>query len=407
MEFNRKYFEDNLSDKKIFDSKMELSRRLGNNFEFESTKDFNENIKGVDISFLELSPEMKIQLNLDLDKETKISFIKLKDRKTGKVLGIYQNPFASQNESGIIEMDEFVKYLPTFLEELTNGDYFENLKNQKNLYKDVDLKSGDIISNSEEGKGFNSYSTDLNKIVLDFFIEDLDMDNKEQDSLDKQKRYDYMSRLSKAYGIVNLLEIMDTENKISELDEDDIVTKAMFENFLEYLKSLNMDNMYLDYYVRDNDLVTAVILVDEFQTKCIKLTKEFKDVFEGSKTKYPEVTGMFSSETNTQDLIDKLKDGSLNLATEYRLIKEGKAMLLNIEPEEGDEEKWESFLTDDDVLLYSSDATFTRKIYNSLKSINFIKTFSKLDEEILTNPSKILDYLPEVKIPQIVESYDI
>lgn len=401
MKFERKYFEENLADKKIYDAKMRLSKNLGNDFEFNNSKDFEENIKGADLTFISLDQEMKMKLNMDLEEETKISFIRLKDSKTEETIGNFQNAFVSQNENGIIEMDEFTKYLPSFLEELVNGSYLDNLKLQKNLFNSHDFKYGQRVGISGENSDIKDQSLDLNKVALDFFMKDLDMDSDIQEDEDKQKRYNFMERVVKAYGIINLLEIMSTENKISELDEDDIETYKILDNFLKYLKSLNMDNMYLDYYIRDNDLVTCVIITDEFQTKCIRISRDFKDVFNGTYTKYPEVTDMFSSRTNQEELMDKLNDGTLNIATEYRLIKEGKSVLINLETDDKEDEL-STFFSEEDVSLYFSDATFTRKVYNSLKTINFIKTFSEFDQEILEAPSKILDYLPEIKIPDIM-----
>ena len=197
------------------------------------------------------------------------------------------------------------------------------------------------------------------------------------------------------YGLMRL-EKMSMEEELDKINSDDEELKAIKENYIKFLESNKLQNVFLDYDIKGNDLRTSLYFKDVYGISTFKITRTFKDVFSG-ETNLPYYTEYDTKKYNLEDL----EKDDITISKKLSLLKEGMAVRLGIDFEEDlelTEVEKSHYLVENDVLELMSFKTPIDTIYLVYKTMNFIKTMAEYDNSIYNNPSEILKWLPRLNI---------
>ena len=197
------------------------------------------------------------------------------------------------------------------------------------------------------------------------------------------------------YGLMKL-EKMSMEEELDKINSDDEELKAIKENYIKFLESNKLQNVFLDYDIKGNDLKTSLYFKDVYGISTFKITRTFKDVFNG-ETNLPYYTEYDTKKYNLEDL----EKDDITMSKKLSLLKEGMAVRLGIDFEEDlelTEVEKSHYLVENDVLELMSFKTPIDTIYLVYKTMNFIKTMAEYDNSIYNNPSEILKWLPRLNI---------
>lgn len=390
---DRKYFEKNLSNYKLDKADKGLKKIL-DGVTLDSIEEMNSVLHS-DIINLDVEETEKNDMNMD--DSSKLLYINVKENDK-KALGAMNFAYKETGKEGLIILSEVSKYLPALITALSNlkfSEIMEKMNPNINRKPVQDNKVIDITKEDIEVGEYHDLTSNLTNAPLKLLFADIDMEKKNLPK-DQELRLKYMTNIEMAFYGLMKLEKMSMEDELSKIGSDDEELKAIKENYIKFLESNKLQNVFLDYDIKENDLRTSLYFKDVYGISTFKITKTFKNVF-SEETELPYYT---EYDTNKYNLEDLEKD-DITMSKKLSLLKEGMAIRLGVDFEEGteltDAEK-SHYLVENEVLELMSFKTPIDTIYLVYKTMNFIKTIAEYDKDIYNNPSEILKWLPRLNI---------
>lgn len=390
---DRKYFEENLSNYKL-DRADEDLKKLLDGVTLDSIEEMNSVLTS---DIINLNVEESEKEDMNMDESSKLLYLNINEPDK-KSLGAMNFAYKETGKEGLIILSELSKYLPTLITSLSNlrfSDVMDKMNPNINRKPVQENKVIDITKDDVEVGEYHDLSSNLTNAPLKLLFADIDMDSKSM-TKDQELRFKYMTNIEMAFYGLMKLEKMSMEEELSKINSDDEELKAIKENYIKFLESNKLQNVFLDYDIKGNDLKTSLYFKDVYGISTFKITRTFKDVFD-EETKLPYYTEYDTKKYNLEDL----EKDDITMSKKLSLLKEGMAVRLGIDFEEGSEltdiEK-SHYLVENDVLELMSFKTPIDTIYLVYKTMNFIKTFAEYDKSIYNNPSEILKWLPRLNI---------
>lgn len=390
---DRKYFEENLSNYKL-DRANEDLKKLLDGVTLDSIEEMNTVLTS---DIINLNVEDSEKEDMNMDETSKLLYLNINEPDK-KSLGAMNFAYKETGKEGLIILSELSKYLPTLITSLSNlrfSDIMNKMNPNINRKPVQDNKVIDITKDDIEVGEYHDLSSNLTNAPLKLLFADIDMDSKSM-TKDQEMRFKYMTNIEMAFYGLMRLEKMSMEEELDKINSDDEELKAIKENYIKFLESNKLQNVFLDYDIKGNDLRTSLYFKDVYGISTFKITRTFKDVFNG-ETNLPYYTEYDTKKYNLEDL----EKDDITMSKKLSLLKEGMAVRLGIDFEEGSEltevEK-SHYLVENDVLELMSFKTPIDTIYLVYKTMNFIKTMAEYDNSIYNNPSEILKWLPRLNI---------
>ena len=390
---DRKYFEENLSNYKL-DRADEDLKKLLDGVTLDSIEEMNTVLTS-DIINLNVEDSEKEVMNMD--ETSKLLYLNINEPDK-KSLGAMNFAYKETGKEGLIILSELSKYLPTLITSLSNlrfSDVMNKMNPNINRKPVQDNKVVDITKDDIEVGEYHDLSSNLTNAPLKLLFADIDMDSKSM-TKDQEMRFKYMTNIEMAFYGLMKLEKMSMEEELDKINSDDEELKAIKENYIKFLESNKLQNVFLDYDIKGNDLKTSLYFKDVYGISTFKITRTFKDVFNG-ETNLPYYTEYDTKKYNLEDL----EKDDITMSKKLSLLKEGMAVRLGIDFEEDlelTEVEKSHYLVENDVLELMSFKTPIDTIYLVYKTMNFIKTMAEYDNSIYNNPSEILKWLPRLNI---------
>lgn len=390
---DRKYFEENLSNYKL-DRADEDLKKLLDGVTLDSIEEMNT-VLASDIINLNVEDSEKEDMNMD--ETSKLLYLNINEPDK-KSLGAMNFAYKETGKEGLIILSELSKYLPTLITSLSNlrfSDVMNKMNPNINRKPVQDNKVVDITKDDIEVGEYHDLSSNLTNAPLKLLFADIDMDSKSM-TKDQEMRFKYMTNIEMAFYGLMKLEKMSMEEELDKINSDDEELKAIKENYIKFLESNKLQNVFLDYDIKGNDLKTSLYFKDIYGISTFKITRTFKDVFNG-ETNLPYYTEYDTKKYNLEDL----EKDDITMSKKLSLLKEGMAVRLGIDFEEDlelTEVEKSHYLVENDVLELMSFKTPIDTIYLVYKTMNFIKTMAEYDNSIYNNPSEILKWLPRLNI---------
>ena len=390
---DRKYFEENLSNYKL-DRADEDLKKLLDGVTLDSIEEMNTVLTS---DIINLNVEDSEKEDMNMDETSKLLYLNINEPDK-KSLGAMNFAYKETGKEGLIILSELSKYLPTLITSLSNlrfSDVMNKMNPNINRKPVQDNKVVDITKDDIEVGEYHDLSSNLTNAPLKLLFADIDMDSKSM-TKDQEMRFKYMTNIEMAFYGLMKLEKMSMEEELDKINSDDEELKAIKENYIKFLESNKLQNVFLDYDIKGNDLKTSLYFKDVYGISTFKITRTFKDVFNGGAN-LPYYTEYDTKKYNLEDL----EKDDITMSKKLSLLKEGMAVRLGIDFEEGSEltevEK-SHYLVENDVLELMSFKTPIDTIYLVYKTMNFIKTMAEYDNSIYNNPSEILKWLPRLNI---------
>lgn len=390
---DRKYFEENLSNYKLDRSDEDLKKLL-DGVTLDSIEEMNTVLTS---DIINLNVEDSEKEDMNMDETSKLLYLNINEPDK-KSLGAMNFAYKETGKEGLIILSELSKYLPTLITSLSNlrfSDVMNKMNPNINRKPVQDNKVIDITKDDIEVGEYHDLSSNLTNAPLKLLFADIDMDSKSM-TKDQEMRFKYMTNIEMAfYGLIRL-EKMSMEEELDKVNSDDEELKAIKENYIKFLESNKLQNVFLDYDIKGNDLRTSLYFKDVYGISTFKITRTFKDVFSG-ETNLPYYTEYDTKKYNLEDL----EKDDITISKKLSLLKEGMAVRLGIDFEEDlelTEVEKSHYLVENDVLELMSFKTPIDTIYLVYKTMNFIKTMAEYDNSIYNNPSEILKWLPRLNI---------
>lgn len=390
---DRKYFEENLSNYKL-DRADEDLKKLLDGVTLDSIEEMNTVLTS---DIINLNVEDSEKEDMNMDETSKLLYLNINEPDK-KSLGAMNFAYKETGKEGLIILSELSKYLPTLITSLSNlrfSDVMNKMNPNINRKPVQDNKVVDITKDDIEVGEYHDLSSNLTNAPLKLLFADIDIDSKSM-TKDQEMRFKYMTNIEMAFYGLMKLEKMSMEEELDKINSGDEELKAIKENYIKFLESNKLQNVFLDYDIKGNDLKTSLYFKDVYGISTFKITRTFKDVFNG-ETNLPYYTEYDTKKYNLEDL----EKDDITMSKKLSLLKEGMAVRLGIDFEEGSEltevEK-SHYLVENDVLELMSFKTPIDTIYLVYKTMNFIKTMAEYDNSIYNNPSEILKWLPRLNI---------
>ena len=390
---DRKYFEENLSNYKL-DRADEDLKKLLDGVTLDSIEEMNTVLTS---DIINLNVEDSEKEDMNMDETSKLLYLNINEPDK-KSLGAMNFAYKETGKEGLIILSELSKYLPTLITSLSNlrfSDVMNKMNPNINRKPVQDNKVVDITKDDIEVGEYHDLSSNLTNAPLKLLFADIDMDSKSM-TKDQEMRFKYMTNIEMAFYGLMKLEKMSMEEELDKINSDDEELKAIKENYIKFLESNKLQNVFLDYDIKGNDLKTSLYFKDVYGISTFKITRTFKDVFNG-ETNFPYYTEYDTKKYNLEDL----EKDDITMSKKLSLLKEGMAVRLGIDFEEDlelTEVEKSHYLVENDVLELMSFKTPIDTIYLVYKTMNFIKTMAKYDNSIYNNPSEILKWLPRLNI---------
>lgn len=390
---DRKYFEENLSNYKL-DRADEDLKKLLDGVTLDSIEEMNTVLTS---EIINLNVEDSEKEDMNMDETSKLLYLNINEPDK-KSLGAMNFAYKETGKEGLIILSELSKYLPTLITSLSNlrfSDVMNKMNPNINRKSVQDNKVIDITKDDVEVGEYHDLSSNLTNAPLKLLFADIDMDSKSM-TKDQELRFKYMTNIEMAFYGLMKLEKMSMEEELDKINSDDEELKAIKENYIKFLESNKLQNVFLDYDIKGNDLRTSLYFKDVYGISTFKITRTFKDVFSG-ETNLPYYTEYDTKKYNLEDL----EKDDITMSKKLSLLKEGMAVRLGIDFEEDlelTEIEKSHYLVENDVLELMSFKTPIDTIYLVYKTMNFIKTMAEYDNSIYNNPSEILKWLPRLNI---------
>lgn len=390
---DRKYFEENLSNYKL-DRADEDLKKLLDGVTLDSIEEMNTVLTS---DIINLNVEDSEKEDMNMDETSKLLYLNINEPDK-KSLGAMNFAYRETGKEGLIILSELSKYLPTLITSLSNlrfSDVMNKMNPNINRKPVQDNKVVDITKDDIEVGEYHDLSSNLTNAPLKLLFADIDMDSKSM-TKDQEMRFKYMTNIEMAFYGLMKLEKMSMEEELDKINSDDEELKAIKENYIKFLESNKLQNVFLDYDIKGNDLKTSLYFKDVYGISTFKITRTFKDVFNG-ETNLPYYTEYDTKKYNLEDL----EKDDITMSKKLSLLKEGMAVRLGIDFEEDlelTEVEKSHYLVENDVLELMSFKTPIDTIYLVYKTMNFIKTMAEYDNSIYNNPSEILKWLPRLNI---------
>lgn len=390
---DRKYFEENLSNYKL-DKADEDLKKLLDGVTLDSIEEMNTVLTS---DIINLNVEDSEKEDMNMDETSKLLYLNINEPDK-KSLGAMNFAYRETGKEGLIILSELSKYLPTLITSLSNlrfSDVMNKMNPNINRKPVQDNKVVDITKDDIEVGEYHDLSSNLTNAPLKLLFADIDMDSKSM-TKDQEMRFKYMTNIEMAFYGLMKLEKMSMEEELDKINSDDEELKAIKENYIKFLESNKLQNVFLDYDIKGNDLKTSLYFKDVYGISTFKITRTFKDVFNG-ETNLPYYTEYDTKKYNLEDL----EKDDITMSKKLSLLKEGMAVRLGIDFEEDlelTEVEKSHYLVENDVLELMSFKTPIDTIYLVYKTMNFIKTMAEYDNSIYNNPSEILKWLPRLNI---------
>lgn len=390
---DRKYFEENLSNYKL-DRADEDLKKLLDGVTLDSIEEMNTVLTS---DIINLNVEDSEKEDMNMDETSKLLYLNINEPDK-KSLGAMNFAYKETGKEGLIILSELSKYLPTLITSLSNlrfSDVMNKMNPNINRKPVQDNKVIDITKDDIEVGEYHDLSSNLTNAPLKLLFADIDMDSKSM-TKDQEMRFKYMTNIEMAFYGLMRLEKMSMEEELDKINSDDEELKAIKENYIKFLESNKLQNVFLDYDIKGNDLRTSLYFKDVYGISTFKITRTFKDVFSG-ETNLPYYTEYDTKKYNLEDL----EKDDITISKKLSLLKEGMAVRLGIDFEEDlelTEVEKSHYLVENDVLELMSFKTPIDTIYLVYKTMNFIKTMAEYDNSIYNNPSEILKWLPRLNI---------
>lgn len=390
---DRKYFEENLSNYKL-DRADEDLKKLLDGVTLDSIEEMNTVLTS---DIINLNVEDSEKEDMNMDETSKLLYLNINEPDK-KSLGAMNFAYKETGKEGLIILSELSKYLPTLITSLSNlrfSDVMNKMNPNINRKPVQDNKVVDITKDDIEVGEYHDLSSNLTNAPLKLLFADIDMDSKSM-TKDQEMRFKYMTNIEMAFYGLMRLEKMSMEEELDKINSDDEELKAIKENYIKFLESNKLQNVFLDYDIKGNDLRTSLYFKDVYGISTFKITRTFKDVFSG-ETNLPCYTEYDTKKYNLEDL----EKDDITISKKLSLLKEGMAVRLGIDFEEDlelTEVEKSHYLVENDVLELMSFKTPIDTIYLVYKTMNFIKTMAEYDNSIYNNPSEILKWLPRLNI---------
>lgn len=390
---DRKYFEENLSNYKL-DRADEDLKKLLDGVTLDSIEEMNTVLTS---DIINLNVEDSEKEDMNMDETSKLLYLNINEPDK-KSLGAMNFAYKETGKEGLIILSELSKYLPTLITSLSNlrfSDVMNKMNPNINRKPVQDNKVVDITKDDIEVGEYHDLSSNLTNAPLKLLFADIDMDSKSM-TKDQEMRFKYMTNIEMAFYGLMRLEKMSMEEELDKINSDDEELKAIKENYIKFLESNKLQNVFLDYDIKGNDLRTSLYFKDVYDISTFKITRTFKDVFSG-ETNLPYYTEYDTKKYNLEDL----EKDDITISKKLSLLKEGMAVRLGIDFEEDlelTEVEKSHYLVENDVLELMSFKTPIDTIYLVYKTMNFIKTMAEYDNSIYNNPSEILKWLPRLNI---------
>lgn len=390
---DRKYFEENLSNYKL-DRADEDLKKLLDGVTLDSIEEMNTVLTS---DIINLNVEDSEKEDMNMDETSKLLYLNINEPDK-KSLGAMNFAYKETGKEGLIILSELSKYLPTLITSLSNlrfSDVMNKMNPNINRKPVQDNKVVDITKDDIEVGEYHDLSSNLTNAPLKLLFADIDMDSKSM-TKDQEMRFKYMTNIEMAFYGLMKLEKMSMEEELDKINSDDEELKAIKENYIKFLESNKLQNVFLDYDIKGNDLKTSLYFKDVYGISTFKITRTFKDVFNG-ETNLPYYTEYDTKKYNLEDL----EKDDITMSKKLSLLKEGMAVRLGIDFEEDlelTEVEKSHYLVENDVLELMSFKTPIDTIYLVYKTMNFIKTMAEYDNSIYNNPSEILKWLPRLNI---------
>lgn len=390
---DRKYFEENLSNYKL-DRADEDLKKLLDGVTLDSIEEMNTVLTS---DIINLNVEDSEKEDMNMDETSKLLYLNINEPDK-KSLGAMNFAYKETGKEGLVILSELSKYLPTLITSLSNlkfSDVMNKMNPNINRKPVQDNKVIDITKDDVEVGEYHDLSSNLTNAPLKLLFADIDMDSKSM-TKDQEMRFKYMTNIEMAFYGLMRLEKMGMEEELDKINSDDEELKAIKENYIKFLESNKLQNVFLDYDIKGNDLRTSLYFKDVYGISTFKITRTFKDVFSG-ETNLPYYTEYDTKKYNLEDL----EKDDITMSKKLSLLKEGMAVRLGIDFEEDlelTEVEKSHYLVENDVLELMSFKTPIDTIYLVYKTMNFIKTMAEYDNSIYNNPSEILKWLPRLNI---------
>lgn len=390
---DRKYFEENLSNYKL-DRADEDLKKLLDGVTLDSIEEMNTVLTS---DIINLNVEDSEKEDMNMDETSKLLYLNINEPDK-KSLGAMNFAYKETGKEGLIILSELSKYLPTLITSLSNlrfSDVMNKMNPNINRKPVQDNKVVDITKDDIEVGEYHDLSSNLTNAPLKLLFADIDMDSKSM-TKDQEMRFKYMTNIEMAFYGLMKLEKISMEEELDKINSDDEELKAIKENYIKFLESNKLQNVFLDYDIKGNDLKTSLYFKDVYGISTFKITRTFKDVFNG-ETNLPYYTEYDTKKYNLEDL----EKDDITMSKKLSLLKEGMAVRLGIDFEEDlelTEVEKSHYLVENDVLELMSFKTPIDTIYLVYKTMNFIKTMAEYDNSIYNNPSEILKWLPRLNI---------
>lgn len=390
---DRKYFEENLSNYKL-DRADEDLKKLLDGVTLDSIEEMNTVLTS---DIINLNVEDSEKEDMNMDETSKLLYLNINEPDK-KSLGAMNFAYKETGKEGLIILSELSKYLPTLITSLSNlrfSDVMNKMNPNINRKPVQDNKVIDITKDDIEVGEYHDLSSNLTNAPLKLLFADIDMDSKSM-TKDQEIRFKYMTNIEMAFYGLMRLEKMSMEEELDKINSDDEELKAIKENYIKFLESNKLQNVFLDYDIKGNDLKTSLYFKDVYGISTFKITRTFKDVF-NEETSLPYYTEYDTKKYNLEDL----EKDDITMSKKLSLLKEGMAVRLGIDFKEDldlTEAEKSHYLVENDVLELMSFKTPIDTIYLVYKTMNFIKTMAEYDNSIYNNPSEILKWLPRLNI---------
>lgn len=390
---DRKYFEENLSNYKL-DRADEDLKKLLDGVTLDSIEEMNTVLTS---DIINLNVEDSEKEDMNMDETSKLLYLNINEPDK-KSLGAMNFAYKETGKEGLVVLSELSKYLPTLITSLSNlkfSDVMNKMNPNINRKPVQDNKVIDITKDDVEVGEYHDLSSNLTNAPLKLLFADIDMDSKSM-TKDQEMRFKYMTNIEMAFYGLMRLEKMSMEEELDKINSDDEELKAIKENYIKFLESNKLQNVFLDYDIKGNDLRTSLYFKDVYGISTFKITRTFKDVFSG-ETNLPYYTEYDTKKYN----LEYLEKDDITMSKKLSLLKEGMAVRLGIDFEEDlelTEVEKSHYLVENDVLELMSFKTPIDTIYLVYKTMNFIKTMAEYDNSIYNNPSEILKWLPRLNI---------
>ena len=346
---------------------------------------------------INLNVEDSEKEDMNMDETSKLLYLNINEPDK-KSLGAMNFAYKETGKEGLVILSELSKYLPTLITSLSNlkfSDVMNKMNPNINRKPVQDNKVIDITKDDVEVGEYHDLSSNLTNAPLKLLFADIDMDSKSM-TKDQEMRFKYMTNIEMAFYGLMRLEKMSMEEELDKINSDDEELKAIKENYIKFLESNKLQNVFLDYDIKGNDLRTSLYFKDVYGISTFKITRTFKDVFSG-ETNLPYYTEYDTKKYNLEDL----EKDDITVSKKLSLLKEGMAVRLGIDFKEDldlTEAEKSHYLVENDVLELMSFKTPIDTIYLVYKTMNFIKTMAEYDNSIYNNPSEILKWLPRLNI---------